>query len=278
MARKQAKRRKQAPKRNWRKLTAPFVVAFRVAAALAVVGLTYELSARLLDQPIRAITIDGPFQRVSALQIEEAISPELGRGFLSASLGSIRDRVSALPWIDQASVARRWPATLAIHVTEQVPAANWGERGLLNTRGELFVEEARHVPAELPRLSGPDGESDKVAQTYLALRERLIPMGLDLRRVHMDPRGAWDITLSNGVDVRLGRRDVTERIDLFVDVVADLVSSREQEITFVDMRYSNGFTIGWANQQAAPGPAAAEGSQEMLAGADTFSGPRGNTE
>ncbi len=278
MARKQAKRRKQAPKRNWRKLTAPLVLAFRIAAALAVVGLTYELSARLLDQPIRAITIDGPFQRVSALQIEEAISPELGRGFLSASLGSIRDRVSALPWIDQASVARRWPATLAIHVTEQVPAATWGESGLLNTRGDLFVEDARHIPAELPRLSGPDGESDKVAKTYLALRERLIPMGLDLRRVHMDPRGAWEITLSNGVDVRLGRRDVTERIDLFVDVVADLVSSREQEINFVDMRYSNGFTIGWANQQAAPEPAAAGESQEMLADADTFAGGRRSTE
>ncbi|MEM9209800.1 MAG: FtsQ-type POTRA domain-containing protein, partial [Pseudomonadota bacterium] len=148
MARKQAKRRREPPKRNWRKFIAPFALVLRVCAALVVIGLTYELSARLLDQPIRAITIDGPFQRVTALQIEEAISPELGHGFLSASLGRIRDRVSALPWIDQASVARRWPATLAIHVTEQVPAANWGERGLLNTRGELFVDDARHVPAE----------------------------------------------------------------------------------------------------------------------------------
>ncbi|MEM9209487.1 MAG: cell division protein FtsQ/DivIB, partial [Pseudomonadota bacterium] len=203
-----------------------------------------------------------------------AISPELGHGFLSASLGRIRDRVSALPWIDQASVARRWPATLAIHVTEQVPAANWGERGLLNTRGELFVDDARHVPAELPRLSGPDGESARVAQTYLALRDRLIPMGLDLRRVHMDPRGAWDITLSNGVDVRLGRRDVEDRIGLFVDVVANLVSSREQEIDFVDMRYSNGFTIGWANQQASPEPATGGASQEMLAGAGRYTDVR----
>ena len=278
MARKQAKRRKQAPKRNWRKLFAPAILAFRIAAALVVVGLTYELSARLLDQPIRVITIDGPFQRVTALQIEEAISPELGRGFLSASLGNIRDRVTALPWIDQASVARRWPATLAIHVTEQVPAACWGERGLLNTRGELFVEEARHIPAELPRLSGPDGHSDQVAQTYLTLRDRLIPMGLDLRRVHLDPRGAWDVTLSNGVDIRLGRRDVGERIDLFVDVVANLVSSREQEIDFVDMRYSNGFTIGWANQQAAPEPAEAGQAQEMLADADTFAGSKGTNE
>ena len=37
-------------------------------AALAVVGLTYQFSAKLLDQPITSITIEGPFQRVTALQ------------------------------------------------------------------------------------------------------------------------------------------------------------------------------------------------------------------
>ena len=75
---------------------------------------------------------------------------------------------------------------LRISVTEQVPAAIWGERGLLNTRGELFVSNARHIPAELPRLSGPESRSADVAQRYLDVRERQIPVGLDLRRVHLD--------------------------------------------------------------------------------------------
>ncbi len=259
MARRQARRRKAERKRNARKILVPLRRAAKLGFALAVVLLAYELSARLLDQPIRAITIDGPFQRVSALHIEEAISEELGHGFLSASLKRIQSRIVALPWIDQASVARRWPGTLEIRVTEQVPAACWGESGLLNVRGELFVDDARHVPAELPRLSGPSGRAAEVAKTYLEFRDRLIPLGLDLRRVHMDARGAWEATLQNGVDVRLGRRDVDERIGLFVDVVANLVASREADIEFVDMRYGNGFTIGWKHggrdpesEQAAP--------------------------
>lgn len=254
MARKQAKKRKARPPRNWSKIYVPVLRFAKLGVAVAIVGLTYELSAKLLDHPIHAITIDGPFQRVSALQIEEAINAELGDGFLGADLGEIRDRVTALPWIDQARVARRWPATIEIKVTEQVPAACWGEDGLLNTRGELFVTGVRHVPAELPRLSGPAGRSSVVARTYLDLRDRLIPMGLDLRRVHMDARGAWAVTLQNGVEVRLGRRDVHDRIDLFLDVVADLVSSREAEIDFVDMRYNNGFTIGWAHADSQPSP------------------------
>ena len=89
--------------------------------AVAAVVLTYQFSSRLLDRPIASITIEGPFQRVSALQIEEVISDELRHGFLSADLGLLRDLVVGLPWIDDATVARRWPNRLHISVTEQTP-------------------------------------------------------------------------------------------------------------------------------------------------------------
>lgn len=267
MTRRQAKRRKEQKPGRWKTVSIPYAGIGKLAAAIAIVAMSYQVSARLLDQPIRAITIDGPFQRVSALQIEEAIAEELTAGFLTADIDRIQEKVTALPWIDQASVARRWPGMLQIHVTEQVPAALWGERGLLNVRGELFVDQARHVPAELPRLSGPAGRSAEVATTYLRVREKLIPMGVDLRRVSLDARGAWQITLHNGVEIRLGRRDVEERLSLFIDVVANLVSSREEEIDFVDMRYGNGFTIGWAGTETRPSPASADGSiKGMVAG------------
>jgi cell division protein FtsQ len=130
-------------------------------------------------------------------------------------------------------------------VTEQVPAAIWDDQGLLNVRGELFVTQARHIPVELPRLSGPENRQAEVAQRYLAVRERLIPLGLDLRRVQLDARGAWQMTLANGVEVRLGRRAVDERTNIFLDVVAGIITGRAADINYVDMRYSNGFAIGW---------------------------------
>ena len=266
MTRKQAKRRKQHKARKfawpavpWRKLAA-------VTLATAIIALSYGFSAELLDQPISEITIEGPFQRVSALQIEEAISDELASGFLSANLSVIQELLVALPWIDQANVVRRWPGSLEINVIEQIPAACWGERGLLNTRGELFVTDARHVPAELPRLSGPAGQYSIVATRYLDIRERLIPTGLDVRRVHVDARGAWEMTLGNGIDIRLGRRDVGERIQLFLDVAANIVARREPEIEFVDMRYGNGFTIGWKSGAGSPVLDAGPDEQGMVAG------------
>lgn len=230
MARKQARRRKQKvaprfrmPVIRLRRLVAPVVAA-------GIVFATYQLSLTMLDREISSIEISGPFQRVSALQIEEAISEQIDAGFVGADVDRVQAQIVALPWIDQARVARRWPSRIAITVTEQVPAAVWGESGLLNTRGQLFVTELRHAPAELPKLSGPDSSSGEVAARYLSVREKLIPLGLDLRRVHVDARGSWEMTLQNGIEIRLGRRDVAERTELFLDVVANIITAHATEI------------------------------------------------
>jgi cell division protein FtsQ len=265
MVRKQARRRKQKRTASIRLPRIPLPRVLGTVAAIGIVYMTYHFSAILFDRPISALTVDGPFQRVSALQIEEAISPMLTSGFLSADLDAIQARIIALPWIDRASVVRQWPSQIHITVTEQVPAAVWGDRGLLNTRGELFVSDARHVPAELPRLSGPESRAAEVAKRYLYLREHLIPLGLDVRALHVDPRGSWDLTLQNGIDVRLGRKDVAERTDLFFDVVANLVMSRAAEIEYVDMRYSNGFSIGWKAGKSAPTKGSDMEKEKLLA-------------
>ncbi len=265
MARKQARHRKQTKAKKFTLPAIP-VARFTMPLAAAVVVLaTYHVSGNMLDRSIESIAINGPFQRVTALQIEEAISAELDAGFLGADVGRMQKQIQALSWIDSATVARRWPNRIAIRVSEQVPAAIWDERGLLNVRGELFVTEARHVPAELPRLSGPRDRANDVARRYLEVREQLIPRGLDLRQVHLDARGAWQMTLANGVEVRIGRRDVDDRTGLFLAVVANIITGRAADIQYVDMRYSNGFTIGWKDGATTPFNDPQEKDPAMLA-------------
>ncbi|MEL7185756.1 MAG: cell division protein FtsQ/DivIB [Pseudomonadota bacterium] len=269
MARKQAKRRKQKPQSRFKM---PSIRIGRLVApllAIAAVVATYQLSLMLLDREITSIEVSGPFQRVSALQIEEAISDEVVLGFIGADLDDIQKNIVALDWIDQARVARRWPSRLSITVTEQVPAAVWGNSGLLNTRGELFVTDMQRVPPELPKLSGPESSAADVAARYLAVREKLIPLGLDLRSIHLDARGSWQMALANGVEVRLGRRAVAERTDLFLDVVANIITSRSADIDYVDMRYGNGFTIGWKGGARTPVGDPDSADREMLAARGT---------
>jgi cell division protein FtsQ len=173
-------------------------------------------------------------------------------GFMSADLDGIERAVEALPWVARARVQRRWPNSLHVTVTEQIAAARWGDSGLLNTRGELFVRQAAHVPAELPHLSGPDGTESQVAQRYLAVQGRMLEAGMRIAALRLDERGAWEMDLDSGVTVRLGRRDVDERIDRFIRTASQVISHRLNDITYVDMRYSNGFAIGWRNPGVVP--------------------------
>jgi cell division protein FtsQ len=237
--RKQSERRVRLPNINWRRWG---LTALTLAAVLGGVATL----AVFLDQPIQRVLISGRFQRVSPGDIERAVKERVrGAGLISVDLDAVRIAVAALPWVDTASVQRSWPRGLSVTVVEQVAAARWGENGLLNTRGELFASAATHIPPELARLSGPAGTQALVAARYLAAQGRLVEAGMHLTALRLDERGAWELDLADGITVRLGSRQVDERFERFMITAIKLIAQRADDIAYVDMRYSNGFAIGW---------------------------------
>lgn len=248
MARSGAKAKKtagpSAAARAWTQLR-------RAAAGLglvAAVAVPVWLVVLFLDRPIGTVTVEGPFERVPVIQVEAAVGDLREAGFLSVDLDAVVARIEAIEWVDEVIVRRRWPGTLFVRIVEQVPAARWGEDGLLNTRGELFVEHARHVPMELPRLSGPEGSQTTVAERYLELKNMLAKGGFSLKALSLDARGAWQFTLGGGVEVRVGREAVADRLRRFERYAAPLITDRMAEVAYVDLRYSRGFAIGWADR------------------------------
>jgi len=221
------------------------------AAALALIGAAALLVAWAFDQPIETVAVQGRFQRVAPVDVERVVKARLhGAGLLSVDLAEVRRAIHTLPWVDAVSVQRAWPRGLTVLVIEQTAAARWGERGLLNTRGELFDSDERHVPPELAQLQGPQGKESVVAQRYLAAAGRLMQVGLRVTAMRLDARGAWEFDLANGVTVRLGRRQVDERFEKFMNTALKLVTQRGEDIAYVDMRYTNGFAIGWRGGSA----------------------------
>jgi cell division protein FtsQ len=221
----------------------------------------------LLDRPVQRIEVAGQFHRVSPLQVEKAVLPFAHQGFISLELEQIKAAIETIPWVDRARVERSWPSGVAVFVSEQIPGARWGERGLLNSRGELFLKEARFIPAELPRLDGPEGTETQVARLYLDTYPRLASVGLRLSSVALDARGAWQLTVTSaqntlghtgGVEVRLGRLDVEVRLERFIRAAGPVVATRADDVAYVDMRYSNGFAVGWL-----PGKQGDHGTAQM---------------
>jgi cell division protein FtsQ len=217
-----------------------------VLMALAAVGGLLTLLRLALDQPVERVTISGQFQRVLPLEVEKAVREAVGSdGMVAVDLARVAAAVDRIPWVDRASVARRWPRALAVHVVEQEPVARWGESGLLNVRGEVFAHDSRHIPPELPALQGPEGQQALMTRRYLAIQPRLTEAGMHLRRMTLDERGAWELVLDNGVTLRLGREQVEERFERFINAGARVIASRAGEIEYVDLRYANGFAVGW---------------------------------
>lgn len=244
--RKQTQSRWKLPRINWRALGIFVGGVLGICAVAAVVMWG-------LDQPIQTVNVSGRFQRVAPVDIERVVKAQVrGAGLLSVDLGAVHRALHGIPWVDAVSVQRSWPRGLNVLVIEQVAAARWGDRGLLNTRGELFATDERHIPPELAQLSGPEGKEAEVAQRYLAAEGRLQQAGLRLTAVRLDARGAWELDLANGVTVRLGRRQVDERFDKFIAAALKLVTQRGEDIAYIDMRYTNGFAIGWRSNSGAP--------------------------
>jgi cell division protein FtsQ len=235
---------------DWRSFAHRMALVVCIGACL--VALTWAC-----NRPLRVIAMDGNFQRVSPMEIEKVVAPYLNTGFMTVDLAGIEHAVETVPWVDHARVRRQWPMGVQVSVVEQIAVARWDESGLLNTRGELFVRSGAHVPTELPRLSGPDGTETLVAQRFLSVETRMQEAGFRVAAVRLDERGAWEMDLDNGVTVRLGRRDVDERTERFIHTAAGVIAHHINEVTYVDMRYSNGFAIGWRTA-GATAPAAAK--------------------
>jgi cell division protein FtsQ len=232
---------------NWSALLLPPLVLGGLALAAPALQ-------RVLDRPVRALVIEGTFQRVTPIQIEAALAPGLERGFLSLDLEALHARLASVPWVDSVHMRRAWPDTLIVRVTEHRAAARWGERGLLDVRGELFTERPPHAFPELPELDGPPGTERQVASLYLALRNRLAAAQLGIESLRLDSRGAWSLGLKSGQEIRLGRRNLNARVDRFFEVVAPALADQFNRVSYVDLRYTNGFAVGWLDDEPAASP------------------------
>ena len=238
---------------SWGRAFSPVVMLAAIAAML--------LAARVfLDRPVRNLHMEGSFQRVTPVEVQAAMAPGLQDSFLTANLAELRGLVESLDWVKRAQVARQWPDTLVIRVTEHQVAARWGDTSLISREGEIVAGESRYMFPELPRLAGPANTERRVVERYLELQRLLGTANLTLSALSIDERGSWRMQLQGGQTVRIGRSDVEQRMDRFFHLAAPLLRNEFERVSHVDMRYTNGFSVGWrpaASRTAAA--AAAEG-------------------
>jgi len=166
--------------------------------------------------------------------------------FFNVDLESVRALFESVPWVRHADVRRGWPDRLEVRIEEHVALARWQSREprLVNTHGELF---SGRVEGTLPVFSGPAGSEAEIARLYALSRDLLAPLEVEPSRVLLSSRLAWQLRLSNGLSVQLGRdtdKDrVNDRFAKFVAVYPQVVRMLPRSPDYVDLRYPNGFAL-----------------------------------
>jgi len=194
--------------------------------------------------PVQVVTVDGVLKYLSSHCLQEAIITRLDGGILTQDLAELQTAVEAIPWVRSAILRRRWPDRLELTVVERIALARWGEAALIDADGVIFRPKMDDLPRGLPRLSGRDQDVLALVQRLVDWAPRLRALGLDIETLTRDARGAWTLCLSAGFSLALGKEQVRERFSRFIRVYPRLAATGMPLL--IDMRYSNGLAIRWA--------------------------------
>jgi len=203
--------------------------------------------------PIENVEIEGAYENISLNDLRGKVVSVLEGGYFTVDLEVVRNALLELPWVEDASVRRQWPAGLHIKVIEKQAIAYWGDGAMLSNRGELFTPMVIEKNKALPKLRGPEGLHEKVWDFLMQANNGFNEIGLEINQLALDERRAWTLVIANKgvaqeVVVKLGREDTVNRLDRFVRVFSDNTTLGLNNIAVIDMRYPNGFAMREKNK------------------------------
>ncbi len=230
------------------RLSLPTAVSLALLGALGVAGYRSAIAGDLLRvQEIR-------FQGLSRARPEEllAILPvRRGDHLLLVDPEAVEAALLRDPWVARAEVHRRLPPALDIEVSERraVALVDLGGLYLVDARGEVFKRAAPGDGLDLPVVTGIDRDAwtDRRSEVgpllagALALvttwTDRRLDGSAPISEIHVDPDYGTTVTTAEGAEVRLGQRDLEEKLSRLTRLLPALnAEGRKPEVIHLDNR------------------------------------------
>lgn len=220
---------------NWFFLIPPLVLA----------GYLFSRVDQVL--PIRSIQLAGTFENLDQREVEATLAGYIGQGFFSLDIRQLQQNLNQRPWAESVSIRRIWPDKLRVTITEKKPVARWDD-------GHLLSESARVYPADtaafghLPLVHAYGHGPDWALTQFYRLQARFDSVDERLVALRVDNRGAVEVELLNGLQIKLGRSDIEHKIDRLASIYSAQILPRREQILRLDLRYSNGFAVAWKRE------------------------------
>jgi cell division protein FtsQ len=196
--------------------------------------------------PLQSVRLSDAPQRVDASEVLQVMRNEVQGNFFTVDIERLRQSLEKLPWVRSVSIRREFPLSLEVQLEEYQALARWNSSALVDRQGEVFVAQSEQ---EMPEFVGQDGTAVEVAQHYAQFSQQLASLDLQVTRLVLSPRHAWQLHLSNGMVLELGREDMQQRLARFVQAYPYSLAQIQSRVKYVDLRYSNGFAVNGLTKQ-----------------------------
>lgn len=225
-----------------RKIANTLVVISALAVAYGIAHYVLSLPGLF---PLKSVHLNALPQRVSAAELSRVMRGEARGNLFTVDIGHLRQSLEKLPWVRSVSIRREFPHALNVTLEEHQAFARWNNSALVNQHGETFDAKTEQA---LPVFFGPNGSSAEVAQHYVQFNRQLVDLGLSVAQIALSPRHAWQLRLTNGVVLELGREDMQQRLAGYVAVYPYAkerirAAAGADTVKYMDLRYRNGFAV-----------------------------------
>ena len=220
------------------------LLGFSVCAMLY--GVVYYVTHLPGLFPLHSVRLMAAPQRVDTAEVLEVVRNEVRGNFFTVDIKQLRQSLEKLPWVRNVNIRREFPSRLEVQLEEHKALAHWNNSALVNRQGEVFDAQSAQV---LPVFMGPDGDAAEVTQYYAQFERQLAGLNLQVEKIVLTPRHAWQLHLSNGMVLELGREDMQQRLERFVKVYPYSLAVVQHRVKYVDLRYRNGFAVGGLAKQ-----------------------------
>jgi cell division protein FtsQ len=222
------------------------ILASLLLALLVLLGLNSRVVFDdVASQRIEFVMIEGELQRVTENDVKAAVFNFINRSMVAVDLEQVKAALEGNAWIKNASLRRKWPNTLIVDVTEEVPIARWGDSELLNQDGNIFSPPVLDSRLNLAKLSGPSGSERRVMEQYQVFNQLLYPKNIRIVSLDLNTRGAWTLSLLNEVTLSVGSINPVQRVRRFARIYDSFFAAQMAGIERFDLRYEDGIAVSY---------------------------------
>jgi cell division protein FtsQ len=204
----------------------------RQAERLQETGITLTQKAQFA---VKDIVVEGRHQS-SKDEIFDALGTERGAPIFDFNAKAAAARIAKLSWIDTAVVERRLPDTVAVIITERVPAARWQHDDhlyVIDLQGRVLTSAKPDDFPDLPIVVGMG--ADREAQAFLKLVRAYPNIAEKVNAAVRVGDRRWDLHLQSKIIVRLPEDEVGAALHrLSVLITQEKILDRD--IAAVDLR------------------------------------------